>query len=322
MGENERAESYQQTADLLIEKINKEFWVEEFNSYADFIGTPAQALSLIDAAIIRADTLNKPWAVEELKATKRKLSTYPVNEKQGFVIFHNWVVNTPMEMKIAYEDKAIKALDKGSRFVNPFGVFVTGIDRDETSEMEDGTFSGSKVFSYTGAVMTLPTGVQAIAENNYGRPDKALEYLQRMTRSFSFALPGSIYEVSPDYGMMAQAWNLYAFAVPIVTQFFGIQPEAHKKIIHIEPLIPESWQNSKLENVQIGENRIDISYEKSKDGLSARINQDRNDWKIYFKIPKGDYKEVSLNGKLLDFGSQEWIEVVLQEKSNTIELKK
>jgi glycogen debranching enzyme len=322
MGENERAESYQQTADLLIEKINKEFWVEDFNSYADFIGTPSQALSLIDAAIIRADTLNKPWAVEELEATKRKLSTYPVNEKQGFVIFHNWVVNTPMEMKIAHEEKAIRALDKGSRFVNPFGVFVTGIDRDGSSEKEDGSFSGSKVFSYTGAVMTLPTGVQAIAENNYGRPDKALEYLQRMTRSFSFALPGSIYEVSPDYGMMAQAWNLYAYAVPIVTQFFGIQPEAHKKIIHIQPLIPESWQNSKLENVQIGENRIDISYEKSKDGLSARINQDKNDWKIYFKIPKGDYKEVSLNGKLLDFGSNEWIEVVLQEKSNTIELKK
>ncbi|GAB2619325.1 alpha-L-rhamnosidase-related protein [Belliella aquatica] len=203
IGDAEQAKSYQQTADLLKEKINEEFWVEEFNSYADFIGTTSEALKLIDAAIVRADTLNKPWAVEELKATKRKLSTYPRNKKQGFVLFHNWVVNTPMEMGIAEEEKAIKALDKGSKFVNPFGVFVTGIDRDEASESEDGKFEGSKVFSYTGAVMTLPTGVQAIAENNYGRPDKALDYLKRMTRSFGFALPGSIYEVSPDYGMMA-----------------------------------------------------------------------------------------------------------------------
>ena len=31
------------------------------------------------------------------------------------------------------------------------------------------------MFSYTGAVMTLPTGVQAIGENNYGNPDAALE---------------------------------------------------------------------------------------------------------------------------------------------------
>jgi glycogen debranching enzyme len=322
MGEKERAESYQQTAFNLKEKINKEFWVEEFSSFADFIGTTTEALHLIDAAIIRADTLNKPWAVEELKATKRKLSTYPKNKKQGFVIFHNWVVNTPMEMKIADHEKAIRALDKGSRFVNPFGVFVTGIDRDESSEMEDGSFSGSKVFSYTGAVMTLPTGVQAIAENNYGRPDKALNYLQKMTRSFSFALPGSIYEVSPDYGMMAQAWNLYAYAVPIITQFFGIQPEAHNKVIHIMPLLPESWNNSKLENVQIGDNKIDIAFVKSTLGLSAQIIQNQNDWEIHFKVPRKDYEQVILNGKHLEIGDSEWIEIILNEKSNTIELLK
>jgi glycogen debranching enzyme len=322
MGEKERAESYQQTAFNLKEKINKEFWVEEFSSFADFIGTTTEALHLIDAAIIRADTLNKPWAVEELKATKRKLSTYPKNKKQGFVIFHNWVVNTPMEMKIADQEKAIRALDKGSRFVNPFGVFVTGIDRDESSEMEDGSFSGSKVFSYTGAVMTLPTGVQAIAENNYGRPDKALNYLHKMTRSFSFALPGSIYEVSPDYGMMAQAWNLYAYAVPIITQFFGIQPEAHNKVIHIMPLLPESWNNSKLENVLIGDNKIDIAFVKSTLGLSAQIIQNQNDWEIHFKVPRKDYEQVILNGKHLEIGDSEWIEIILNEKSNTIELLK
>ncbi|MDX5477333.1 MAG: glycogen debranching protein, partial [Cyclobacteriaceae bacterium] len=69
MGEKELSESYQHTADKLKDKINKDFWVEEFNSYADFIGTTQEARKLIDAAFIRADTLNKPWAVEELKAT-------------------------------------------------------------------------------------------------------------------------------------------------------------------------------------------------------------------------------------------------------------
>jgi len=322
MDEKERAESYQQTANKLREKINKEFWVEEFNSFADFIGTTTEALHLIDAAIIRADTLNKPWAVDELKATKRKLSTNPGNTKQGFVIFHNWVVNTPMEMQIADHDKAIKALDKGSRFVNPFGVFVTGIDRDESSEIEDGSFTGSKVFSYTGAVMTLPTGVQAIAENNYGRPEKALDYLQRIVRSFGFALPGSIYEVSPDYGMMTQAWNLYAFAVPIVSQFFGIQPEASKKVIHIIPQLPGSWHNSNLENVQIGDNTIDVKYVQSEMGLSAQINQEKSDWEIHFKIPRKGIKKVSVNGSNLETGNSEWIEIILKEKSNKIDLKK
>ena len=61
--------------------------------------------------------------------------------------------------------------------------------------------------------MTLPTGVAAVAENNYGRPDKALDYLHRMSRSWGYAHPGSMYEGSPDCGMMCQAWNIYSFAI-------------------------------------------------------------------------------------------------------------
>ncbi len=192
------ARQYNQTAEQLRQKINTDFWVAEANSYADFISTTKQALHLIDDAIIRADTLNKPWAVEELKRTKAQIANYPPEQKQGFVVHHNWVVNTPMEMGIADSAKAQAALKTGSQFVNPFGVFVTGIDRDETAGQDAGSFTlNKKVFSYTGAVMTLPTGVQAIAENNYANPDAALDYLQRMTRTFGFALPGSIYEVSP-----------------------------------------------------------------------------------------------------------------------------
>ncbi len=295
MQEDDQAKSYQQLADTLKSKINREFWVEDFNSYADFIGTKGEALHLIDAAIIRADTLNKPWAVAELKKSRKKLSTSG-NQKQGFVIFHNWVVNTPMEMGIAEPEKAVRALEKGRKFVNPFGVFVTGIDRDEASETEDGKFEGSKVFSYTGAVMTLPTGVQAIAENNYGNPDQALDYLKRMTKSFGFALPGSIYEVSPDYGMMAQAWNLYSFGVPIITQFFGIQPDAGKRVIHISPLMPTDWLEAKIENVLIGNNVLTLLYEKQEDGINLQLTQKEPDWNIQFDFPEGKFSKWCIGG--------------------------
>lgn len=305
MGEDSVSVRYQHTADLIKEKINKEFWVAEFNGYADFIGTPIEAIHLVDAAIIRADTLNKPWAVEELKATKKKLSTYPPNKKQGFVIFHNWVVNTPMEMGIADPEKAIAALDKGKRFTNPFGVFVTGIDRDESADLADGTFLGSKAFSYTGAVMTLPTGVSAIGENNYGRPDQALDYLKRMTKSFGFALPGSIYEVSPDYGMMAQAWNLYSFGVPIVTQFFGIQPDAGNKVIHISPSFPGSWKKAKIENVEIGDNILSLEYKVNEEGfVEAVINQSNGDWQIVYSWPEGRQVNAAINGNKVDVENQ------------------
>jgi glycogen debranching enzyme len=310
LGKPEVAKEYQTLAERLKQKINQEFWVEDFNGFADFIGTPDEALHLIDAAIVRADTLNKPWAVEELKASRSKIATYPKDQKRGFVVFHNWVVNTPMEMGIADTDKAIRALDKAKRFTNPFGVYVTGIDRDKAAASEDGSFAGSKVFSYTGAVMTLPTGVLTIGENNYGRPDEALSYLQRMTKSFGFALPGSIYEVSPDYGMMAQAWNLYSYGVPIVYQFFGIKPDAGNKVIYIRPQMPSTWQEASIEKVLVGDNEINLLY-TNKDGvLAIEVSQNQSKWGVSVEFPE-EFSKVRILGKEISSDTQDGYRRVL-----------
>jgi glycogen debranching enzyme len=285
LGDRAQADKYAAVAKSLKERINAAFWSEDFASYADFIGTDKQTLHLIDDAIIRADTLNKPWAIAELQQTKNAIKRKPSSEPRPFVLHHNWVVNTPMEMGIAERDKALKALNTAERFVNPFGVFVTGIDRDESAGSDEGSFQGSKVFSYTGAVMTLPTGVQAIAENNYGRPDKALNYLKKMTRTFSYALPGSIYEVSPDYGMMTQAWNIYAYAVPIVQQFFGIRPSAAENLVVIDPLMPRQWSEASLEKVKIADNEVSVYYTKTEKGYRIKAQQTEENWTIEIRVP-------------------------------------
>lgn len=311
LGKDSLAAEYQEIADQLKKKINTEFWSENFNSYADFIGTDAQALHLIEDAIVRADTLNKPWAIEELEATRKYIKTHPSNKPRPFVMHHNWVVNTPMEMGIADTTKALKALKTAEQFVNPFGVFVTGIDRDQSAGSDDGSFKGSKIFSYTGAVMTLPTGVQARAENNYGRPNEALNYLERMTRTFSYALPGSIYEVSPDYGMITQAWNIYSYAYPIVHQFFGIQPRAAQKQVLISPLMPDTWDECSLKNVILGDgaNEISMFYSKKDGKTTIRIEQTNAEWKIKLKIPKSQLNQLQiLEGTQSDSENKAWIE--------------
>ena len=291
LGESGLSAEYDGIARELRERINRDFWSEEFLSFADFIGTDRQALHLIGDAIVRADTLEKPWAIAELERTREQILQNPSGDVlKPFVLHHNWVVNTPMEMGIADPEKALRALETARKFVNPFGVFVTGIDRDESAGTDEGSFQGSKVFSYTGAVMTLPTGVQAVAENNYGRPDQALDYLQRMTRSFSYALPGSMYEVSPDYGMIVQAWNIYSFAVPIVRQFFGIEPMASRKEVRIRPQMPTAWDHASLEQVHIGENRVSIHYRKEASGaILLKVLQERPDWQL--QIGLGDIPE-------------------------------
>lgn len=283
LGYLDDANRFKTDAAMIKPVINEQFWADEFDSYADFIGTAKDAEHLIEGAIIRADTLDKPWAVEELKATQKQVASFAPNEKKGFVLYHNWVVNTPLEMGIADKDKAIRALNTGSKYVNPFGVFVTGIDRDKSAESDDGGFAERmKIFSYTGAVMTLPTGVQAIAENNYGRPNEALDYLERMTNSFSYALPGSMYEVSPDFGMIVQAWNIYSYAIPIITQFFGVQPYAHKKEIHINPQMPDKWTEGSIENIKVGNNSISLWYKKDPSGkMKLIIEQSDPTWKIF-----------------------------------------
>ena len=223
----------------------------------------------------------------------------PANETRGFVAHHNWVVNTPMEVGVSDADKAEKALATGSDFVNPFGMFVTGIDRDETAGKDRGSFAeDKKIFSYTGAVMTLPTGVQAIAENNYGNPDKALEYLQRMTESFSYALPGSIYEVSPDFGMMTQAWNIYAYAVPIVTQFFGILPQGNQ-VIHFSPQFPSTWPEAKISAVKIGENELTVSYQETEKEIIYTVSQTNPSYEVIF-YPKETDLSWTQNGSSLE----------------------
>lgn len=288
LGQPAEAKDYRMKATKLAGIINSEFWVEEFSSYADFIGTAKDAEHLIEGAIVRADTLDKPWAVEELKTTQRRVRGYNPNKKQGFVLYHNWVVNTPMEVGVADSAKAIKALNTGSRYVNPFGVFVTGIDRDESAGTDDSGFAKKmKIFSYTGAVMTLPTGVQAIAENNYGRPDAALDYLNRMTNSFGYALPGSIYEVSPDFGMHTQAWNIYSYAVPIIKQFFGVKPMAHLKEVTISPLMPSTWNEAQIADLVIGDNRLSVSFQRLEGGYELLIEQADPSFRLVFPAEIG-----------------------------------
>ncbi len=293
-----QAMEYKTIADSLETLINEKFWVEEFNSYADFIGTAEEALELIEDAIVRADTLEKPWAIAELAATKERISTYPPHTKQGFVLHHNWVVNTPIEAGIAPPERAIKALETGRNFINPFGMFVTGIDRDESAGSDDGSFAqGKKVFSYTGAVMTLPTGVQAIAENNYGRPDIALDYLNRLVNSFSYALPGSMYEVSPDFGMMVQAWNVYALAVPLVQQFIGIRPRAYEQTVQISPLLPSSWGHAEISQLPVGENVVNVRVDRNDQGLKIIATQTKAAWNLEFTFPAGSYQSWKINGE-------------------------
>jgi glycogen debranching enzyme len=297
LGETSTAIEYQKIADELKVKINSEWWQPTENSFGDFRGTVVEATPILEAAMIRSDTLGKSWAVEELKETQKRMKKYPANQRVPYVIYHNWVVNTPLETGLADLEKGKAALRKAKKYENPYGAFVTGIDRTEEPDSVV-LKSRKKTFSYTGAVMTLPTSVLAIGSARYGEPDEALKYMTKLHQSFSYALPGSMYEVSPDFGMMTQAWNIYGVAVPIVNHFFGIQPKANKKSIYISPSLPSQWNDVSIENVKVGDNLLSLSISQKDDHKEYHIQQSLADWTVFIDVKKA--KKIMIDDKEID----------------------
>ncbi|MBP9927425.1 MAG: glycogen debranching protein [Cyclobacteriaceae bacterium] len=300
MDDTNAATEYERKAAELKSKINAEWWSEKDKSFGDFRGSREEAMPILEAALIRADTLQKPWAVKELLATKSYLKNHTSGRHEPYVIYHNWVVNTPMETGVADFDKGKAALVSATKYENPFGVYVTGIDR--TEEPDSAVLkSRKKTFSYLGAVMTLPTGVQAVASARYGTPDQSLRYIKKLYQSFSYALPGSMYEVSPDFGMITQAWNIYGVAVPIINYFFGIQPKAYEQTISISPRLPTMWGNVSIENVRVGNNALSLTIRKTSEYKEYTIHQNLPEWNLLVDIKNSS--KVIVNGSEVDLKS-------------------
>jgi glycogen debranching enzyme len=294
VGENKLATNYQKLADKLKVKINKEWWNETLRSFGDFRGTVAEAKPILKGAIIRADTLRKPWFIAELKETEKQISKHSAIQQIPFVIYRNWVVNTPLETGVADFDKGKAALETAKKYENPYGVYVTGIDR--TEEPDSVVLNSRKrTFSYVGAVMTMPTGVQAVAAANYGKPEDILHYITMLRRSFSYALPGSMYEISPDFGMMVQAWNGYGVDVPIINHFFGIKPKAYDKSIYISPCMPLDWKDASIDNVRVGNNLFGLAISQKSDHKEYFIRQTLADWTVIVDVKNS--KKVMVNNK-------------------------
>lgn len=235
---------YLENGKKLKDKINNWLWNEEMGLYSDAVGTPSQILSRIIAMTEQFE--HDGWYNEDYRvyteALKEKISKMDSNVETPFIINKNWVINTPMETLIAPHDKAIIALDNmnNADFVGEYGVYLDG-------------FSNRNM-------MTISTGVQAVAEGRNGRSNHAYNLLKRINKSFSMTLPGSINEMSPDYGCFTQAWTVYAVAVPVLECFAGFKPMAHENKLAICPNIPTEIKHFSLHNIKVGDSLIDFDY--------------------------------------------------------------
>ena len=313
--EKEDAVQYAQKAATLKKQINNDWWIDSENRYADFITTKDKALRIIEDALAkRVKKGRNDWAEIKLNQLKESINnnTYPY---KGYVIYYNPSGLQPMQEGMVDTARAIRMLKSVSFFNNKFGNYITGIERPDDVTTDERKFLKDSAFSYNRAVMPAATAGLAQAAALYGMPDTALTYIHKILNTFSYATPGTTYEVSPDYGMFVQAWNVTGINIPIIQYFFGIQPNAYKKEITLHIQMPNAWNYATLNNLIVGNNRLSVKYTKTQNRVRCIIRSTEPGWKIHFVVAKNT-SNIVLNNETTKSNKQQ---VELTGIDNTIE---
>ncbi len=282
---NDKSESkvYAQKAAELKAKINADWWIESENRYADFISSKEKALKIInDALTKRVIKGRNDWAQPKLEGLKNQIlnNTYPY---KGYVVYYN-ASGLPMNTGIADEARTKKMLEHASFFTNKFGEYIAGIERPDKVTIDEKRFKKDSVFTYNRAVMPAATSGLTSAAARLGMSETALMYMHKTINSFSFATPGTIYEVSPDYGMFVQAWNVTGINTPLIHDFFGVEPNTYQKEITIHLRMPKNWNYAKLNDLLIGNNKLSIDYKKRNAQITCKVRSTESGWKIRFVV--------------------------------------
>lgn len=314
-GDKVDAANYAQRATKLKVQINNDWWVESENRYADFITSKEKALKIIDDALLkRVQKGRNDWAERKLKSLKQQIIDGSYTNK-GYVVYYNPSGLQPMEIGMTDTLRAKQMLNNALFFTNKFGAYITGIERPDDITIDEKAFQKDTAFTYNRAVMSIATSELAQAAARFGMPDTALMYMHKIINSFSFATPGTIYEISPDYGMFVQAWNITGINIPLIHYFFGIQPDAYKKEITIHLQMPESWEYATLNDLLIGNAKLSLQYKKKNNLIMCNVCLTKPDWIIHFVLDANS-KNVIVNEKMVISDKQS---IDLRGTNNTIQ---
>jgi glycogen debranching enzyme len=293
---------YRKLASDLKERINQRFWIEQDGTYADFYGSRSQAVSAAAGAIRQiglkgVDKLTRgdKDLIAHYELLKAEFSAQPEGDR-GWITNKNWVIATPMETGIAPRARAIGLLDKIRRENSgEYGPYLSAVERR--------------------AMMTISTGVQAVAEGKYGRSNEALWYMHRIAQTFNRVSPGSISEMMPDYGCFTIAWTSYGIVLPLIEHVFGIRPDAENKTIVFEPHLPAGWESISIEDLPVGANLISFSRTRTEKGVIYDIEARENGWRLILREKPSPNTRYFLNGRPIN---PTFSEIPMEGKKNRV----
>ena len=274
---------YRRLASELKERINQRFWIERDDTYGDFYGSRSQAISAAEGAIKQiglkstALTQRDKDLIAHYEALKAQFSSMP-EENRAWITNKNWVIATPMETGIAPRARAIFLLDKIRREnTGEYGPYLSAVDRR--------------------SMMTISTGVEAVAEGKYGRSDEAMWYVDKIVQTFNRVTPGSISEMMPEHGCFTIAWTSYGIVLPLIEDVFGFQPDAAHKTVVLQPHLPSGWEDISIDDLPIGTNLVSLSRTRTGKGVIYDIESKENGWSFVLKESALPDSRYFLNGR-------------------------
>jgi glycogen debranching enzyme len=258
------------------------FWDDNEGLYCD-IHTDAAFVKSRKADIVNQLERSDPEEAARFSSLLDSLIRKKPNYEDGWLINRNWIINTPMEVGLAPRNHADRALERmnTSEFIGPYGMYLSAAHPNHT--------------------MTISTGVMAVAQARYGYADRALGLMKRMFATFGKASPGTIAEMSPDYGCFVQAWTAYAAFVPVVRHFFGIQPDAFKGELRLSPCMPAEWETATIERVPVMDGEVNLCYRKVAQGYRFEYCGTVG-YPVRFNVTSR-YSSVWINGEQADMDS-------------------
>ena len=284
MHDEDREKEYRKLAAELKQRINRRFWIARDGTYGDIYGSRSQAVSAVDGAIKQmelegTDRLNPRdrELIARYERVKAQYAAMPEGDR-AWLINDNWVTATPMETGIAPRPRAVRLLDRIRQDnTEDYGPYLSAVERR--------------------SMMTISTGVEAVAEGRYGRIDQALWYMDKIAQTFNRVTPGSMSEMMPDRGCFTIAWTSYGIVLPLIEDVFGIRPRAEDKTIVLQPHLPAGWEDISIEDLPVGTNLISFSRSRIGKRVVYDIDAKENGWSFILKPGASPNARYLLNDK-------------------------
>ncbi|MGC9395868.1 MAG: hypothetical protein ACP5J4_13565 [Anaerolineae bacterium] len=266
-GDAESVADFQAKAKALGRCIRREWWLDHEGLFADMRASIHEVRATLAHIAQQARTVDAADFHQQVQkahdALAPELARYAGRAPDVDLpwLLRHWIVLCPVEVGLATREQTIRALTRltSTEFCNAWGM---------------------RLHPERGDVMSINTGLLALALTRYGDMDTALRFVQQQAATLPLHMPGAISEALPDRWCFLQLWSALGAISPVVEGFLGIAPRAAERRLAVIPNLPAGWDRVTLERVRVGEAQFDIAVERSATHCTVNVTGDAAEFQL------------------------------------------